>query len=225
MLLTGIPVQAQTDTETEPFAEQPVTGNEAFSREKDTTYYPGIRIGVNLVRPLMVFADPARFGIEGVLDINMGPDYFAVAESGFSRRNLDEPDYHLKETGFFLRLGADRNYYSNFNDVVGVGARLGLSLYNRSAPFISVEPGYWDGYTGALSSETFLRQWAEVVFVLKTEIFTNIFMGWNLRGKLLLFDQEDEHLNERFIPGFGAGETNSKLGFDFYLYYRIPVRE
>lgn len=186
-------------------------------------YSPGIRIGVNVSRPVWTFAEPARFGLEGVADFNMGPEYFVVAESGFSMRNLDEPEYQLKERGLFLRFGADRNFYKEFNDVVGVGARLGFSLFSRTAPFISVESGYWENYTGSLPKDTFFRQWLEVVLVLKTEVFSNIFMGWNLRGKLLLFDKGDKYMNERYIPGFGMGTVNSTAGFDFYIYYRIPA--
>jgi len=188
-----------------------------------TGYFPGLRIGVNVSRPIWTFAEPAKFGLEAVADFNMGPEYFVVAESGFSIRDLNEPDYQLKERGMFLRFGADRNFYKQFNDVVGVGARLGFALFTRGAPFISVEPGYWGDYKGSLPEETFFRQWFEVVLVLKTEIFSNVFMGWNLRGKLLLFDKGDKYMSERYIPGFGTGTVNSAAGFDFYIYYRIPV--
>ena len=186
-------------------------------------YSSGLRIGVNLSRPLWTFAEPARFGLEAVADFNMGPEYFVVAESGFSMRDLDRPDYQLKERGMFLRLGADRNFYKEFNDVVGVGARLGFSLFSRAAPFISVEHGYWGDYTGSLPDDTFFKQWLEVLVVLKTEVFSNVFMGWNLRGKLLLFDKGDKYMSERYIPGFGRGTVNSAAGFDFYIYYRIPA--
>ena len=186
-------------------------------------YSPGLRIGLNVSRPLWTFAEPARFGLEAVADFNMGPEYFIVAESGFSMRDLDEPDYLLKERGMFLRLGADRNFYKEFNDVVGVGARLGFSLFSRTSPFISVEHGYWGEYTGSLPEDTFFKQWLEVVLVLKTEVFSNVYMGWNLRGKLLLFDKGDKYMNERYIPGFGRGTVNSAAGFDFYIYYRIPA--
>ncbi len=211
-ILLVVPVTARNNTdgaETDLQLELPVE--------------PGLRIGFNLVRPLMVFPVPSRFGIEGSADYNIGPDYFAVAEAGFSARDLNEPTYHLQERGMFLRIGADRNLYNHFDDVIGVGGRLGVSIYDRGAPLINVEDGYWGDYSGTLATNTFFRQWAEVVFVIKAEIFSNFFLGWTLRGKILLFDGGDKHLDDRYIPGFGAGTSNSAAGFDFYIYYRIPL--
>lgn len=190
----------------------------------DTTLKAGIRFGFNLARPFLSALDPSTFELEAVADMNLGPKYFAVAEAGLARRNLKEPTYHLRENGIFIRMGADNNFYRQFNDVIAVGARLGFSLYDRAAPSIIADGDYWGEYSGSLSQDTFFKQWAEVVFVLKTEIFRNVYLGWNLRGKVLLFGREDRHMQERYIPGFGIGETNSNLGFDFYIYYRFPVR-
>ncbi|MFP4365792.1 MAG: DUF6048 family protein [Bacteroidales bacterium] len=211
MLLS--PAFAQTEEDDQPLLVPP-----------DTLYEPALRIGLNLVRPSVVFVEPSRFGLEAVADYNLDQEYFAVAEGGFSRRYLDEPSYNLKENGIFIRIGADRNFYHYLNDVIAVGARLGASVYERKAPLISVEGGYWDEYSGSLGSDTFFRQWAEVVVTLKTEIFSNIFVGWNLRGKLLLFDKKDRYMQDRYIPGFGGGTANSKAGFDFYIYYRFPLK-
>ncbi len=184
---------------------------------------PGLRIGLNLVRPLMVFPLPSRFGIESVLDYNISPEYFVVAEAGVSRRSLNEPSYKLIERGAFMRIGADRNLYNHYNDVIAIGARLGFSLYERGAPRIFGEDPYWGSITGSLPPSVFFRQWAEVVLVLKTEIFTNILLGWNMRGKLLLPGRDDSHMAEFYIPGFGESSVNATAGFDFYIYYRIPL--
>jgi hypothetical protein len=184
----------------------------------------GLRIGVNVVRPLMIFPVPSRFGLEFVGDINAGPNYFLVAEAGFSRRVLNEPAYHLQENGIFLRIGGERNFYNHLNDVIALGGRIGFSTYNRSAPSILVEGVYWDDFMGSLPTDTFFKQWAEVVLTLKTEVFANLFLGWNLRGKLLLFDRKDIHLDNRYIPGFGASSVTTAAGFDFYIYYRIPFK-
>jgi hypothetical protein len=211
-ILLVVPVMAQSNAD---LAETDV--------QLETPVETGLRIGFNLVRPLMVFPVPSRFGMEAVADYNIGHDYFAVAEAGFSNRGLNEPTYHLQEKGMFLRFGADRNLYNHFNDVIGVGARLGVSIYDRGAPLINVEDGYWGDYSGTLATDTFFRQWAEVIFVIKAEIFSNFFLGWNLRGKILLFDGGDRYLDDRYIPGFGAGTSNSTAGFDFYIYYRIPL--
>ena len=211
------------DADTLPDLLTPDNGFDTFNGASGPFIYY-LRIGANVSRPLIAFAEPARFGIEGVADLNINHEYFAVAEAGFSRRNLSEENYQIKENGIFLRLGADKNFYKEFDDVVAVGARLGFAFYNRGAPYFKVEDGYWGDYSGSLASDSFFKQWAEVVLVLKTELVTNLYMGWNLRGKLLLFDKGDEFMDHRYIPGFGEGEVKTKLGFDFYLYYRFPVR-
>lgn len=212
-IILALPAQAQEDAG----AAIPASPADTIIIE------PGLRIGFNLVRPLMVFPFPSRYGFESVADLNISPDYFAVAEGGFSRRNLDEPDYHLTERGMFLRIGADRSLYNHLNDVIALGARLGFSVYSREASHIIGRDPYWGSFTGSLPADTFFSQWAEVVLVLKTEVFTNFFLGWNLRGKVLLAGRHDRHMEDRYVPGFGEGTTNSIAGFDFYMYYRIPL--
>jgi hypothetical protein len=184
----------------------------------------GLRIGINLIRPLMTYIEPSRFGMEAVADYNLGYEYFAVAEAGYSYRDLEKPSWQLKESGIFIRLGADKNFYAQFDDVIALGGRLGFSSYSRSAPAINVSENYWGGFTGSLAEETFFKQWAEVVIVLKTELFSNVFLGWNLRGKLLLSGKEDRNMNDRYIPGFGSTDVKSTAGFDFYIYYRFPLK-
>jgi hypothetical protein len=207
LVLCIVPALAQTDT---------IPEREPPSR--------GLRIGINLSRPLMTYIEPSRFGLEATADFNLGFDYFAVAEAGYSYRDLEKPSYQLKESGMFLRLGADKNFYAQFDDVVALGARLGFASYNRGAPSVTVPDNYWGGFTGSLGEETFFKQWAEVVIVLKTELFSNIFLGWNLRGKILLFGKEDRNMNERYIPGFGSSDVNTTASFDFYIYYRFPLK-
>jgi hypothetical protein len=209
-LLFAIPGQAQINTGEGDLAA-------------DTLMRPGLRIGVNIVRPLLIFPVPSRFGIEGVADFNIRQDLFAVAEAGVSRRNLDEPGYNLIERGVFLRIGADRALYSYHNDVIAIGGRLAFSTFSRKAPHIIGHDSYWGSFTGSLPAETFFSNWAEVVLVLKTEVFTNFFLGWNIRGKVHLAGKDDRHLEERYIPGFGEGNSNVIAGFDFYIYFRIPL--
>jgi hypothetical protein len=191
--------------------------------EADTLMQPGLRISVNIVRPLIMFPIPSRFGIEAVADFNINQDLFAVAEAGVSRRNLDEPGYNLIERGVFFRIGADRALYTYHNDVIAIGGRLAFSTFNRKAPHITGHDSYWGSFTGSLPAETFFSHWAEVVLVLKTEVFTNFFLGWNIRGKVLLAGRNDRHLEERYIPGFGEGNANVIPGFDFYISFRIPL--
>ncbi|TVR70892.1 MAG: hypothetical protein EA408_10480 [Marinilabiliales bacterium] len=188
---------------------------------EDDWSYDGLRLGLNLSLPLWQFVVPDIYGAELVGDFKVGPGYFGVAEAGYSVRNLDEPSYRLEEKGLFLRIGGDRSFYQYNNDIIGAGARLGFSVRDRSASDIFVEQEYWGDYSGVIDSGLSFRQWAEVVLVIKAELSRNLFLGWNLRGKVLLFDRGDSHMSDVFIPGFGAGDRKSTLGFDFYIYYRF----
>lgn len=220
---TDITPGRRIDTSGVPAGMPAESMSDSVAEQADGSFEQGFRIGINLSEPLFMVYEPSKLSVEMVFDRNIGTEYFAVAETGFAMRELNEPAYRLEEKGLFMRFGGDKNFLKQFNDVVALGARLGFSVYERSAPLVIVEGGYWGDYSGSLAAETFFRQWAEVVLVLKTEIFNNVFLGWNLRGKVLLFGREDSHMDERYIPGFGTGEVNSTLGFDFYIYYRFPT--
>ena len=59
---------------------------------------------------------------------------------------------------------------------------------------------------------------------VKVEVFRNVFLGYNLRFKFAQGFSEDPSLLPYHIPGFGRSDRAERFGFDYYIFYRIPLK-
>jgi len=65
--------------------------------------------------------------------------------------------------------------------------------------------------------------WAELVFGMKGEIFSNFFLGWVLRAKFPFSVTKDSNIKPYIIPGIGKTTTDVPFDFSIGLYYRFPI--
>jgi hypothetical protein len=67
-------------------------------------------------------------------------------------------------------------------------------------------------------------QWVEIGTGVKVEVFKNIYLGWSLRGRMLLSKTMGQNgVFPYIIPGYGQGENSSNFGVNYSIYYQIPL--
>jgi hypothetical protein len=202
------------------------------SAHSQTTRIKGLRIGYDVSRLSLYYFEPERTSFEVSADIETSRNLYPTFEYGqeeFNKTgNLQNSNYNYKSKGYYYRLGLDYNFLkakeSNKYDMLFLGLRYGTSLMNQVANNISVLGGYWGDYTGGeVPKSTLKAYWIEAVLGLRTELFKNFFMGWSVRGRVILKKSNDPYMDPFFIPGFGKGNKWSGFGFNYSLYYRIPI--
>ncbi|MDM9631979.1 DUF6048 family protein [Robiginitalea aurantiaca] len=208
----------------------------------------GLRVGIDLSRPLIsVFKDGYQ-GLEIVGDYRLSNRWYLAAELGNEsnvvEEVLDNADgnnritiYEMNPSGSYIKLGADFNTYQNWfgmNNSIIVGARYAFSTFSTSLDKYSLFDSnrYWNPDTFPQGSGAYLGEysglnasWLELLLGVKTELFANIYLGASVRLGILVTDSGAGPFPNVWIPGFNKKTDNSRfgVGFNYSISYLIPL--
>lgn len=207
----------------------------------------GLRLGIDLSRPLIsVFRDGYQ-GLEIAGDYRLSKHWYLAAELGNESNTveefLDNADgvnriliYEMNPSGSYIKLGADFNTYQNWfgmNNSIIAGARYAFSTFSTSLDNYRLYDSnrYWNPETFAPGSE-FLGEysglsasWLELLIGVKTELFANIYLGASIRLGILVTDSDAGPFPNIWIPGFNRKTDNSRfgVGFNYTISYLLPL--
>ncbi len=201
----------------------------------DTTNVPtkyGLRIGIDLSKPLRTLIDNNYSGLEIVADYRISKKFYAAAELGNESMQYNETNLSSKFSGSYIKLGVDYNSYVNWvgmHNEIFAGVRygfatfkdeiIGYQIYNTNQtypPTLILNPQEFSGLNA---------HWAEFVLGIRTEVFNNLFLSVNLRLKRLITDTKPENFDNLFIPGYQKTNDFSKFGagYGYTISYLIPL--
>ncbi len=196
--------------------------------ENDTLFVPSVRIGLDVSGVARQFVEPETITGEISVDVEWQNNYFAALEAGMMTVDVEKETHRYQADGYFFRLGADFNILGrtpqNPHDLVLLSVRYGYSALNHEAPFIVIPDPFWGNYQTAVPAHRYRAHWIEAGLGLKTHLFHNIFIGWSLRGRLLLTSTKEPAMEPYFIGGFGKSNGNTNLMLHYLILYRIPLR-
>ena len=192
----------------------------------------GLRIGLDLARPVRSLVDEDFSGYEIMADFRISHKFYIAAEFGSDKDDQIEGNLVSSTKGSYFKLGADFNAYNNWvgmNNAIFVGLRYGFSTFDQELK----------GYTIYTGDNTFpgnviydpityfdlTAHWAEFIFGIKTEIYTNLFLSINLQLKNKFSEEVPDNFNNLYIPGFNKTNDygNFGVGFGYGISYLIPI--
>lgn len=187
----------------------------------------GPRIGIDLSRFLLPALQTGnRHGWEIQGDIPYKGNWFPTVELGMQWFDDKESGFHYMSNGVYGRIGTDINIVKfeslKDNDILFVGMRYGYSQFNQEVNQITYS-NYWGSLNTSIPQRAISAHWAEIVFGMKAEIYSNLFLGWSLRGKFPLVQTSDPHIKPYIIPGIGKTTAETPVDFSFTLSYRFPL--
>ena len=190
----------------------------------------GPRLGVDVSGPVWHIAEPDQLSVSVYGDYEIMPAIFSVVEIGRLQVNRENPSLNYSSKGYFGKIGADYNFLHNKlepiaqYDMIYGGVRFAGAHYTHRAKNISIQNDYWGNYQPQdLSSFAMQAYWIELVAGIRVEALRNFFLGWSLRGQLLLNQKKDKRLDSWMIPGYGKAENSTGLYFTYTFSYRIPL--
>lgn len=223
-------------------------GNNQVPRDtltKNETY--GIRMGVDLSRPLLGVLKDGYSGIELVGDYRISEKMYFAAELGNESKTVSEnlnnfestgiiPIYNLKVNGSYLKAGVDLNTYENWygmkNSII-VGARYAFSTFQTDLNSYSFfnSNRYWnpEGFDEGSDKPETLKglnaSWLEILLGIKTELVANIYLSASVRIGKLITRSESDTMPHLWIPGFNRVTDGSSFGtsFNYTLSYMVPL--
>jgi hypothetical protein len=188
----------------------------------------GISVGVDLSRFVVPFVDSTRYGWQFSGDYEIIKDVFLVADIGSETANLKTSTYNYHSTGGYTRLGADYNYMKHIDpeskDKMLVGLRYGFTTFYHEANNITIHDKTWGDLTGVTIPGSWLAaNWVEVATGMRARLFNNFYLGWSASLRIKLGVTTDTKLFPYIVPGYGKPWTSTWIGFNYSLYYKIPI--
>lgn len=195
----------------------------------------GLRLGVDISKPIRMFLEPDYKGLELVGDYRLTRNFFIAGELGNESKTVNKDAVHFKTSGAYLKLGVDYNVYNNWagmDNLIVVGLRYGFSshqqtlleyerlinnLYWQEDNQVTLDtPKTYDGLSG---------HWIELQLGIKAELLRNLYMGISLQMHRLLADKDPENFENLFIPGFNKVLTDNPYGagLNYTISYQIPI--
>ncbi len=187
------------------------------------------RIGFDVSKLALFYLQPERKTFEGSLDMELLPSVYPTVELGINTIRLTKDSlFNYYSNGAYGRIGVDYNlvYPKNAGDkdMFMGGIRFGYATYTDHANSIKIIDNYWGNFHGgSLPSTAMNAEWLELLAGLKTEIFKHFYLGASLRWRILLSKTKEGLTTPYWIPGYGSGNVKSCFGFNYSVYYAIPV--
>jgi len=218
-----------------PFYISLLTTFIVFSQqEKDTVKTKesyGIRVGIDISKPITTYFEPETKGIELIGDIRLKRNIYAAVELGFDEKTTEEDYLNFTTKGSYLKIGANYNAYKNWvgmNNEIFVGIRYGMSFFeqtlNSYTPNIKGTYFIPDTVNPNTEFKDLTAQWVEFVFGLKVETFKNLYLGASFSVKKMMNTKEPENFKNLYVPGFNRVFLNDMgVGFNYTLSYLIPI--
>ncbi len=193
--------------------------------QNDTIFSPRLRLGADISGLARFYFEPEIIAWEVAADFEWRKNWFVAAESGALHVDIFRETHNYKANGAFFRLGADYNVLQNnmLSDlgIVVVSARYGFGQLSQEAPTVIISMPNWDPFTTDISREPFFAHWFEIGGGIKTRLFGQVFMGWNLRTRFMIHQTTSPGMDPYMISGFGKNTGKASVMVHYYLYYRI----
>jgi hypothetical protein len=188
----------------------------------------GLRLGIDVSRFSLYYFQPERKGYEFSGDFEIKRDLYLTGEYGIESVTLEKPNYNYMSDGYYYRFGFDKNFLKSETpddyEMVFLGFRYGYANQKHSADNIIINNPYWSDISNAtILEKECSTHWIELVAGVRAELIRNVALGWSVRGRLRLSHKGYDSLTPYNVPGYGNGSKKSNLGFNFSLYFRIPI--
>lgn len=196
----------------------------------------GLRIGLDLSKPIRMLIEKDYRGFEVVGDFRLTKRFYLAAELGNEKKTVDDDQQNFTTEGSYIKLGFDFNAYKNWlgmENVIHAGLRYGYSTHKQTLNSYRIYQN-----NQLLETEESLlitdnprefsslnAHWIEVVAGVKVKVYNNIYLGFSLRLNRLLSAKDPENFENLFIPGFNkvTSDSNIGAGFNYTVTYNIPI--
>lgn len=193
----------------------------------------GLRIGIEIIRPVSQAIQKEDLGFELTADFRVAKKWYVATEIGYESEPGDEEYIKFHTKGTYAKLGFNYNLYDNWEGMsneVYVGLRYGFSAFEQQLKsYTALDFDDYFGNYSATPSTTFdglTAHWAELHFGLKVEALPNLFLTTGLHFKKLIKETELEGFANLYIPGFNKVLLNNAgVGFNYTVAYLIPIKK
>ncbi len=192
----------------------------------------GLRVGLDLAKPLRTLVEDGYSGFEIMADFRVTKKFYAALELGNEKKDWIEPNITTKTSGSYAKIGFDYNAYENWlgmENAIILGLRYGFSTFNQELLSYSIytnNPAFpTEVITTPQEYNGLTAHWAELIVGIKTEIVSNLYLSLNAQLKRKITEDQPETFENLYIPGFHRTYDYSQfgVGYGYSISYLIPI--
>ena len=200
--------------------------------KNDTIEKFGIRAGIDLNKIIRSASNSNYTGLSINGDIRIKKSLYIFSEIGNEDKKVNSDYLNSTVKGTYIKGGVNFKLNNDIKteNLFYSGLILGFSNFNQSInnyTIYNTNSTYWgESYIDeSISLSNLNAVWFEIVFGLKTEIFNNLFLGFELQLKNVLKQKNSQGITNFYIPGFNRTYDSSDFGagFSYTISYLIPV--
>lgn len=192
----------------------------------------GIRVGVDLAKPLRSLIENGYSGFEIMGDFRVTRRFYAALELGNEKKDWIEPYVSSETSGSYAKIGFDYNAYENWlgmENSINLGLRYGFSSFDQTLLSYRI---YTDNpvfppevVNTPMEFKNLTAHWAEFIFSVKTELLNNLYLSINLQLKRKISETQPDNFANLYIPGFNRTYDYSEfgVGYGYSISYLIPI--
>ncbi|MEZ4802770.1 MAG: DUF6048 family protein [Gelidibacter sp.] len=209
---------------------------EKNKKEKDTLVFKqnyGLRLGIDIYRPVRTFIDEDYTGFEINGDYRLTKRVYLAGELGTEERTNITEYLDVTAKGSYFKAGVDYNFYQNWLDMENMiysGFRVGVSSFRQTLNSYTVynTDQYYTNPVTITESQEFKGLsaiWAELIIGMKVEVINNFYVGANVQLKGRITEDKPENFGNLYIPGFNKVFDSGRfgIGFGYNVSYLIPI--
>lgn len=183
-----------------------------------------LRIGTDVFAIVKTFADDGYKGWEMNADIDLYR-YFLAVDVGSSAVNKNSKSDHYENSGTYFRVGGDFNFLKKDKDknALFIGLRYARSKFSEDLSVVGTD-AVWGDYQQVYTNQNATASWIEATGGLKVRIWKMFWLGYTARYKFGISASENPDMVPQDIPGFGSIEKKSTWGFNYQMFFTIPLK-
>ena len=194
-------------------------------KEKTFTYF---RAGLDLSKVVASLIQPRYDVIEFNFESRYKNAIFFASEFGYGSSAIENDFLHYRSRNSFLKIGVDKTFfgreYPGDMDNAFIGLRYGGARVDRTEAVYKLIDPVWGNSEGKVDKATFFAHWLELNAGFRLEIIKNVFAGWNIRFGTFINPDKFKELPPAYIAGYGRGDKNTALAYNFYIQYGFGKR-
>lgn len=201
----------------------------------DSIYYQeryGVRVGLDLSKPLRSFIDDKYEGLEVLGDYRLLDRIYLAGELGYEKFDTEEDNFSANSDGSYFKVGVNYNAYTNWlgmQNEVYAGLRYGFSTFSQTLYDYSIfDRDHYFPTESVVSNQKFKglnAHWVELQIGVKAEILNNLYLGIHVETKRLISSKEPDNFANLWMPGFNRHyeDTEFGVGWGYSISYLIPI--
>ena len=186
----------------------------------------GVRFGAEAINIGRTFTGDDYTELTFIADVDFYR-YFLNVEFGiFERTRQDNLGQTYDISATYFRVGPEINFLKKDpeKNALFFGLRYGWTTFDDELRYNSPS-GFYPTNENVISNSSLTASWFEMVTGLKVKIWKYLWLGYTARFKLGVDTFERNELIPHEIPGYGRTEEAVIWDFDYWVMFRIPIRQ